>query len=109
MDIKIVIQQHLDELFYIADQKGKLNTNLVVEIGAYIGAGVLRGRFATNKEVTQEEINGVFGVIGDFCKQSFGRSYTKVHFKKTTVLALNLLQKTSFDDDLQTFLLEIKK
>ncbi len=109
MDIKTLIQQHLDELFFIADQKEKLNTNLVVEIGAYVGAGVLRGRFSANKEVTQEEINGVFGVIGDFCKQSFGRSYTKVHFKKMTTLALELLQKTSFDDDLQTFLLEMQK
>lgn len=109
MDIQTLLQLQLDELFFIADQKGKLNTKFVVEIGAYVGAGALRGRFSANKEVTQEEINGVFGIIGDFCKQSFGRSYTKVHFNKMSALALELLQNTSFDEDLELFIVDMKK
>lgn len=108
MDIQSLIHRNLDELMYLADQKQILNTNLVVEIGAYVGAAVLRGRYADKKEVTQEEINGVFGIVGDFCKMSFGRSYTKVHFKKMCKLALELLQKPTFDSDVEAFISSIR-
>ena len=58
----------------------------------------------------QEEVNGVFGIIGDFCKASFGgRSFSKVHFKKMTKLALELIQETTFDSDVEEFLAELKK
>lgn len=110
MDIQTLIHQNLDELFYLADKKEILDTDLVVKIGAYVGAAVLRGRFADQKEVTQEEVNGVFGIIGDFCKGSFGgRSFSKVHFKKMTKLALELMQETTFDNDVEAFLAELKK
>ncbi len=110
MDIQTLIHHNLDELFYLADKKEILNTDLVVKIGAYVGAAVLRGRYADQKEVTQEEVNGVFGIIGDFCKESFGgRSFSKVHFKKMTKLALELIQETTFDSDVEEFLAELKK
>jgi hypothetical protein len=108
MDIQSLIHHNLDELMYLADKKQILNTKLVVEIGAYVGAAVLRGRYAGKKEVSQEEINGVFGIIGDFCKMSFGRSYTKVHFKKMCSLALELLQKPTFDNDVEEFINNIR-
>ncbi|WP_267740585.1 hypothetical protein [Myroides injenensis] len=108
MDIESLIHHNLDELLYLADQKGILNTDLVVKIGAYVGAAVLRGRYADRKEVTENEVNGVFGIIGDFCKMSFGRSYTKVHFKKMTKLSLELLQETSFDSDLEMFIASLR-
>ncbi|WP_158963016.1 hypothetical protein [Myroides fluvii] len=108
MDIKTLIHHNLDELLYLADKKGVLNTDLVVKVGAYVGAAVLRGRYADKKEVTQEEINGVFGIVGDFCKTSFGRSYTKVHFKKMTALALELLQETTFDADVEAFIKDLQ-
>lgn len=98
----------MDELLYLATEKDILDTELVVKIGAYVGAGVLRGRYASEKNVTQEEINGVFGTIGDFCKIAFGRSYTKVHFKKTIDLALALVQETTFDSDLEDFVYSLK-
>lgn len=104
MDIKALIHHNLDELLYLADKKGVLNTDLVVKIGAFVGAAVLRGRFADKKEVTEEEINGVFGIVGDFCKMSFGRSYTKVHFKKMTTMALELIQEPTFDTDVEVFI-----
>ncbi|MDR0228497.1 MAG: hypothetical protein LBI72_05465 [Flavobacteriaceae bacterium] len=109
MDIKTLIHQNLDELMYLADQKEILNTDLVVQIGAYVGAAVLRGRYADQKTVTEEEVNGVFGIVGDFCKQAFGRSYTKVHFKKMTTLALELIQETSFDSDVEAFIAGLRK
>ena len=108
MDIKTLVHHNLDELLYLADKKGILNTDLVVKIGAFVGAAVLRGRYADKKEVTQEEINGVFGIIGDFCKLSFGRSYTKVHFKKMTSLALTLIQEPTFDQDVELFIKDLQ-
>ncbi len=108
MDIKTLVHHNLDELLYLADKKGILNTDLVVKIGAFVGAAVLRGRYADKKEVTTEEINGVFGIIGDFCKLSFGRSYTKVHFKKMTTLALELMQEPTFDADVEVFIQELQ-
>ncbi|MTG99097.1 MULTISPECIES: hypothetical protein [Myroides] len=108
MDIKTLIHHNLDELLYLADKKEILNTDLVVEIGAYVGAAVLRGRFADKKEVTVDEINGVFGIIGDFCKMSFGRSFTVVHYRKMTKLANDLLQETTFDADLEDFINRIR-
>lgn len=108
VDIKTLIHHNLDELLYLADQKGALNTDLVVKIGAFVSAAVLRGRYADKKAVTEEEINGVFGIVGDFCKMSFGRSYTKVHFKKMTTLALELIQKPTFDTDVEVFIQDLK-
>ena len=108
MDIKALIHHNLDELLYLADKKGVLNTDLVVKIGAFVGAAVLRGRFADKKEVTEEEINGVFGIVGDFCKMSFGRSYTKVHFKKMTTMALELIQEPTFDTDVEVFIKDLQ-
>ncbi|MGG5578366.1 hypothetical protein ACPDHL_13620 [Myroides sp. C15-4] len=109
MDIKTLIHHNLDELLYLADKKGVLNTDLVVKIGAFVGAAVLRGRYADKKEVTEAEINGVFGIVGDFCKMSFGRSYTKVHFKKMTTLALTLIQEPTFDTDVEVFIRELQE
>lgn len=108
MDIQTLIHQNMDELLYLANEKEILNTDLVVKIGAYVAAGVLRGRFADQKNVTTEEINGVFGIIGNFCKTAFGRSYTKVHFKKMTTLALELMQETTFDSDVEDFIASLK-
>ncbi|QQU04558.1 hypothetical protein [Myroides odoratus] len=108
MDIKALIHHNLDELLYLADKKGVLNTDLVVKIGAFVGAAVLRGRFADKKEVTEEEINGVFGIVGDFCKMSFGRSYTKVHFKKMATMALELIQEPTFDTDVEVFIQDLQ-
>lgn len=105
MDIQTLIQKNLDELFYLADKKQVLDTVMVVRIGAFVGAAVLRGRFADQKQVSQEEINGVFGIIGDFCRMSFGgRSFSKVHFNKMVKLALELIQETSFDQDVEEFI-----
>jgi hypothetical protein len=39
---------------------------------------------------------------------SFGRSYTKVHFKKMCSLALELLQKPTFDNDVEEFINNIR-
>jgi len=108
MDIKALIHHNLDELLYLADKKGVLNTDLVVKIGAFVGVAVLRGRFADKKEVTEAEINGVFGIVGDFCKMSFGRSYTKVHFKKMTTMALELIQEPTFDTDVEVFIQDLQ-
>lgn len=109
MDIKTLIHHNLDELFYLADKKGILDTDLVVKIGAYVGAAVLRGRYADQKEVTMEEVNGVFGIIGDFCKESFGgRSFSKTHFKKMTTFALGLIQETTFDADVEEFIASLR-
>ncbi len=105
MDIQTLIQKNLDQLLYLADKKQVLDNAMVVKIGAFVAAAVLRGRFAEQKEVTQQEINGVFGIIGDFFRTSFGgRSFSKVHFNKMTSLSLELIQETTFDQDLQEFI-----
>ena len=108
MDIQTLIHQYLDELLYLADKKEILDTNMVVRIGAFVGTAFLRGRYADKKEVTEEEINGVFGIIGDFFKASFGRSYTKVHYRKMIALSLELIRETTFDNDLQEFIESLK-
>lgn len=109
MDIQNLIHHNLDELLYLADKKQVLDTDMVVRIGAFVGAAVLKGRYSQEKEVTDQEINGVFGIIGEFFRQSFGgRSFSKVHFKKMTTLALQIIQETTFDQDLEDFLENLK-
>lgn len=108
MDIQTLIHHNLDELMYLADKKGVLDTVVVVEIGAYVAAAVLRGRFSSIKEVSEQEINGVFGIIGDFCKLSFGRSFTKVHYRKMTAQALKLIQEPTFDQDLEMYMAKMR-
>lgn len=104
MEIQQVIEQHLDTLLMQKSQQGALSLDTIIEIGAYVGAGVLRGRYSAVKEVSQEEINGVFGVIGNFYKRHFEEAFTENEFILLKNKALELVQNTSFDADLEAFM-----
>ncbi len=103
MHIQDLIHQNIDALLTAQSNKENLTIAHIIEIGAYVAAGALRGRFAAEKEVSQEEINGVFGVIGDFYKDHFDEAFTEDDFKEMTDQALQLLQRTTFDADLESY------
>lgn len=103
MHIQDLIHQNIDALLTAQSNKEDLTLAHIIEIGAYVAAGALRGRFAAEKEVSQEEINGVFGIIGDFYNEHFGEDFTESDFQAMTTQALQLLQRTTFDADLESY------
>lgn len=104
MHIEQLIIQRLDYLLTKKGATSPLTLDSLIEIGAYVAAGVLRGRFSVTKEVSQEEINGVFGVVGDFFKSHFPEDFTEKTFIAMRNKALALIQETTFDSDLELFM-----
>lgn len=105
MEIQQLIIQLLDYLLLKKSEVKPLNIETLIEIGSYVGGGVLRGRFSLVKEVSQEEINGVFGVIGNFFKEHFPEDFTEKEFVIMRDKALELIQETTFDSDLKSFMI----
>lgn len=105
MEIQQLIIQLLDYLLLKKSEVKPLNIETLIEIGSYVGGGVLRGRFSLVKEVSQEEINGVFGVIGNFFKEHFPEDFTDKEFVIMRDKALELIQETTFDSDLKSFMI----
>ncbi len=102
-DIQSVILNDLDTLLKAKSQHNGLNIDDVIEIGAYVGASVLRSRFSATKEIKDNEINGVFGVIGNFYVQSFKGNFSQIEFDTLLKRSLELLQTPTFDQDSITF------
>lgn len=109
MHIQDVIIQNLDGLIKAQSSKSELKIEDLVAIGAYVGAGVLRGRYQVVKEVKEEEIQGVFGIIGNFYRDSFGDAFDQEDFVALKSKAMELLQQPTFDSDLLEFVAEITK
>ena len=112
MDIQDLILKDLDTLLKAKSQYNGLNIDDIIEIGAYIGASVLRQRYKMTKEVNQDEINHVFGIIGNFYFQSFQNNFTKNEFDIMLIRSLDLLKQSTFDQDSLSFfnqILNLKK
>lgn len=103
LNIQDVILNDLDKLLKAKSQHNGLNINDVVEIGAYVGASVLRQRFKSTQKINDKEINGVFGVIGNFYVQSFKNNFSQIEFDRMLKRSLELLQTPSFDQDCLVF------
>lgn len=104
MNIQDLINQNLDILIKKQSEKPEsLTMQKAIEIGAYVAAGVLRSRHKEKGEVLPEEIEGVYGIVGDFYNKSFD-TFTQEHFGELKKNSLDLMQKPTFDQDLDSFI-----
>lgn len=112
MNIKDLIYQNLDILLKKqSEQKGSLTMQRAIEIGAYVAAGVLRSRHKHNKAILPEEIDGVYKIVGSFYAESF-KAFSQDNFDLLKKTSLDLMQKPTFDQDLDVFvqsILDIKE
>lgn len=107
MTIKDLIYQNLDILFTKQSDKSKgLSLQKAIEIGAYVAAGVLRSRQKDKGEVLPEEIEGVYGIVGEFYYKSFD-SFTQNQFDELKKTSLELMRNPTFDQDLDAFIASI--
>ena len=104
MEIQQLLIQHLDFLLIKKSETKPLTIDTLIEIGSYVAGGALRGRYSLVKEVSQEEINGVFGIIGNFFKEHFPEDFSEKEFVVMRNKALALIQETTFDADLQKYM-----
>ncbi|UYW01507.1 hypothetical protein K5I29_00760 [Flavobacterium agricola] len=112
MDIQDLILKDLDTLMQAKSQYNGLNIQDVIEICAYVGASVLRQRYKMTQEVNDSEINHVYGIIGNFCFQSFKDNFGQEQFDEMLIKSLNLLKEPTFDQDCLVFfdrILNLKK
>lgn len=108
-DIQTVILKDLDTLLKAKSQHNGLNIDDIIEIGAYVGASVLRSRFSTTKEIKDNDIHGVYGVIGNFYVQSFKENFGQIQFDTLLKRSLELLKEPTFDQDSISFFNTILK
>lgn len=107
MTIQDLINQNLDILIMKQSEKSEaLTMQKAIEIGAYVAAGVLRSRHKAIGEVLPEEIEGVYGIVDDFYNKSFD-TFTQTHFDELKKTSLELMQKPTFDQDLDMFVQSI--
>jgi len=104
MTIQDLIYQNLDILITKQSEKPEgLTLQKSIDIGAYVAAGVLRSRHKDKGEVLPEEIEGVYGIVGEFYKKSFD-SFTQENFDLLKKTSLEMMQKPTFDQDLDSFI-----
>lgn len=107
MNIKDLIYQNLDILLKKQSKvPGSLTMERAIEIGAYVAAGVLRSRHKDQKTILPEEIDGVYKIVGSFYAESF-KSFSQDNFDLLKSTSLELMQKPSFDQDLNMFVQSI--
>lgn len=107
MNIKDLLYQNLDILLKKqSEQPTPLTMQKAIEIGAYVAAGVLRSRHKHKKSILAEEIDGVYKIVGSFYAESFP-SFSKENFDMLKTTSLELLQKPTFDQDLEVFIQSI--
>lgn len=104
MTIQDLIHQNLDILLKKQSEKPEgLHMKQAIKIGAYVAAGVLRSRYKEEKKILPEEIEGVYGIVGNFYADSF-KSFSQEDFDNLKTNSLGLLQMPTFDDDLNSFI-----
>lgn len=109
MTIKDLIYQNLDLLLQAQSKKEEgLHMQAAIKIGAYVAAGVLRSRHKETKEILDEEIKGVYQIVGTFFVEHFP-SFTNDDFTALKEDSLDKLQMPTFDQDLQEFIDAIMK
>lgn len=102
-NIEQLIKEDLETFLHYKSLQHEISVNDAVEIAAYVGANFLRVIFAKNKDVTPEELNGVFGIISNVYRDLFDGQLTKEDYKKISLLAFELLKDTDFDSKSRLF------
>lgn len=106
-NIEQLIRIDLETLLYHKRLKNEISITNAIEIAAYVAAKFLRIIYAKNKQITTEELNGVFGIISNIYNELFSNQLEIVDFEKISSLALDLLKDTAFDKNCETFFKDI--
>lgn len=72
-------------------------------IGAQVAARYLRLIFNQNKEVTPEELNGVFGLVSNYYAEIFEGQLQQEDYLNMSAQSKALLESTDFDAQSQAF------
>lgn len=102
-DIKELIKNDLETFLYHKSLKENITINNASEIASYVGANFLRIIYAKNKEITKEELNGVFGIISNVYKDLFGDQITTSDFQSIVTNTMELIKDTNFDENSRNF------
>src|SRR5690625_3969188 len=104
MNIEKLIYQNLDILIPKQSEKPEgLTLQKQIKIGARLAAGVLRYRHIDQGKVLPEEIEGDYTIVGKFYSKSFD-TFTQENFDLLKKSSLEMMQKPTFDQDLDVFI-----
>lgn len=95
------------DTFLALKSKTSLQTDDVINIGAFVGANFLRMLFSQQKNVDNHQINAIFGVISNHYNALFENQLTSQDYKKIADKALTELQDTSFEQNMRQFFNQI--
>ncbi len=95
------------DTFLTLKSKTSLQTDDVINIGAFVGANFLRMLFTQQKNVDNHQINAIFGVISNHYHTLFENQLDQQDYKKIADKALAELQDTSFEQNMRQFFNQI--
>jgi hypothetical protein len=99
-----MIYQQMDHfLSKSVNQEGQIRLGEVMEIASWVSAFLIRQRHLQTENMTELEMQGILGAVGNFCHENFQEHFTQAEFDGVAAKTLELLQMTSFDEDAKSY------
>lgn len=106
-NIEDLITLDLQTFINLKMKNDTISIDDVLEISAYVAANFMRIIFTRNKQIEDQEINGIFGIISNFFNSYFEGQISETDFKIMTEKSSQLLQNTNFDEMSKAFFNQI--
>lgn len=95
------------DTFLSLKSKISLQTDDVINIGAFVGANFLRILYREQKNVDNKQINSIFGIISNHYHNLFGDQLTNENYQQLADKALKELQDVNFEQNMHDFFSKI--
>jgi len=102
-NIENFIEKDIHFLLKKSSKKNEISINKIIEIGSFTAAKYLRIIFAKNKEIKQEELKGVIGLVSNTLNTIFGKDILIEDYQNLAKYVLDLLNDTEFDKNCEDY------
>ncbi|HLV47067.1 MAG TPA: hypothetical protein VKY32_08525 [Flavobacterium sp.] len=96
------IREDLD-MFLSLKSKTSLQIDDIIQIGAFVGANFLRMLFSQQKDVSNQQLNSIFGVISNHYHDLFGDQLQENDYHQLSDKALKELQDVNFEQNMHDY------
>src|SRR5690606_8215412 len=96
------IREDLD-MFLSLKSKTSLQIDDIIQIGAFVGANFLRMLFSQQKDVNDQQLNRIFGVISNHYHDLFDDQLSEKDYSQLPQKALAELQDVNFEQNMHDY------
>jgi hypothetical protein len=102
--VQEMIYQQMDHFISKSlNQDGQITLKKVMEIASWVSAFLIRQRHVQTEKITEQEMQGILGAVGNFCHDNFKENFTQEEFNVVATKTLELLKLPSFDEDAKSY------